>query len=46
MFHLLAEFTDSGKKYTFDFKELTKGVLTDEQIAKIEKIALTEINKL
>lgn len=46
MLELQAVYTDSGKKYTFKFDELTKNVLTDEQLATIKGIILKEISKL
>jgi hypothetical protein len=46
MLELQGVYTDSGKKYTFNLDELPKDVLSDEQLAKIKKIILKEIQKL
>ena len=45
MFQVQLTYTESGKKYTFSFDELVKGVLNDEEVAKIKKIVLKEIQK-
>lgn len=46
MLQIQLTYTANGKKYTFPFEQVTRDVLTEEQIAKIRKIVLKEINKL
>lgn len=46
MFQLQLTYTESGKKYSIPFEELVKKVLTQEQVDRIKKEALKEIQKL
>lgn len=45
MYQVQLTYTASGKKYTFLFDELAKGVLSDTEIAKIKQKVLKEIQK-
>ena len=45
MFQLMVVY-ESGKRYTFSLEELSKGILTDDQLAKLKAAAQKEIKKL